>query len=126
MGKIKRALIIWLLKQLGIEESHIQVVVGELTIQEARRQKAQEEFSSYVAILDKVYGKQDPFIPGDTRPRGRAHIYFIANRRTSPLVDKHSAIKITQYQPLGPPSATAIPTSDCRRKNSISPNKCLL
>lgn len=87
MGKIKRALIIWLLKQLEIEESHIEVVVGELTMQEARQKKAQEEFSSYVAILDKVYGKQDPFIVGDTRPRGRAHIYFIANR-------KQKAVKI--------------------------------
>lgn len=92
MQTYKQKLIIWLLKQLGIEESHIKVVVGELTMQERKLQMQIEATERYMSLLDKVYGKFEPIDePDDVQTYPRAYVYFIANREQNAVKIGYSA-----------------------------------
>lgn len=91
VSKIKRLLAIWLLRQLGIDEGHIGVVVGDLTMQEKLLQLQLEHIERSTTLLDKVYGKYEPAELGDSRPHPRAYVYFIANRAQSAVKIGYSA-----------------------------------
>lgn len=76
MQKYKRKLIVWLLKQLGIEEDHIGVVVGELTMYEAR----QRAMSRHIGMLREI--EHTPLPRRDViRVNGGGYVYFIASRK---------------------------------------------
>lgn len=53
MDKIKRALAIWLLRQLGIDELHIRVIVGELSVQDAK-------IRQHANLIQRVYAPRFP------------------------------------------------------------------
>lgn len=78
MQKYKQKLIIWLLKQLGIEESHIRVVVGELTMQEAKHRESISNMSRYIDLLNKEYGEWTP-LPVERRDQTNGFVYFITD-----------------------------------------------
>jgi len=91
MQEYKRKLIIWLLKQLGVEEAHIRVVVGELTMQEKLLQMKLEHIERSATLLDKAYGKYEPAELGDSQPHPRAYVYFVADRTQGAVKIGYSA-----------------------------------
>lgn len=91
VSKIKRLLVIWLLRQLGIDEGHIGVVVGDLTMQEKLLQMKLEHIERSAALLDEVYGKYEPAELGDSQPHPRAYVYFVADRTQNAVKIGYSA-----------------------------------
>lgn len=71
MDKIRRTLAIWLLRQLGIEELHIKVVVGELSLQDAKIRQHKD-------LLEKIYGEWRPL---PTRDPTEGFVYFVADKQ---------------------------------------------